>query len=86
MAKNDESDAPVLTDSGDFDPASFLVVPARTFDDLEVGEVFGRTSTARHSPGPPGMTTRQAGTRSPPARAISVPNGHRPVQFGRIRP
>jgi hypothetical protein len=53
MAKNDESDAPVLTDSGDFDPASFLVVPARTFDDLEVGEVFGRTSTARHSPDRP---------------------------------
>ncbi|MFI5794368.1 MaoC family dehydratase [Streptomyces sp. NPDC051677] len=52
MAKNDESDATVLTDSDDFDPESFLVVPARTFDDLEVGEVFrapSRTLTEAHA-------------------------------------
>ncbi|MFD8219675.1 MaoC family dehydratase [Streptomyces sp. NPDC059697] len=52
MAKNDKHGAAALTGSDDFDPESFLVVPAKTFDDLKVGEVFrapSRTLTEAHA-------------------------------------
>ena len=30
-----------MTTITDFDPDAFLIVPARTFEDLRIGEVFG---------------------------------------------
>src|ERR1700754_57897 len=41
-----------MTAITDFDPAAFLIVPARTFEDLRVGEVFrapSRTLTDAHA-------------------------------------
>src|SRR6201991_1193066 len=41
-----------MTAITDFDPAAFLIVPARTFEDLRIGEVFrapSRTLTDAHA-------------------------------------
>jgi len=41
-----------MTAISDFDPDAFLVVPARTFEDLRIGEVFrapSRTLTDAHA-------------------------------------
>jgi acyl dehydratase len=41
-----------MTTSTDFDPDAFLIVPARTFEDLRIGEVFrapSRTLTEAHA-------------------------------------
>jgi hypothetical protein len=41
-----------MTAITDFDPDAFLVVPARTFEDLRIGEVFrapNRTLTDAHA-------------------------------------
>ncbi|MEW2619220.1 MaoC family dehydratase [Streptomyces sp. NPDC048106] len=43
---------PATTAPGEFDPDAFLVVPARTFEDLRIGEVFrapSRTLTDAHA-------------------------------------
>ncbi|MEV7186848.1 MaoC/PaaZ C-terminal domain-containing protein [Kitasatospora sp. NPDC093102] len=40
------------SEAADFDPEAFLVVPARTFEDLRIGEVFrapSRTLTDAHA-------------------------------------
>jgi acyl dehydratase len=47
-----ESRKSVMTAVTDFDPGAFLVVPARTFEDLRIGEVFrapSRTLTDAHA-------------------------------------
>ncbi|MHA3019719.1 hypothetical protein ACXPWS_05540 [Mycobacterium sp. BMJ-28] len=41
-----------MTEVGPFDPTAYAIVPARTFDELEVGEVFrapSRTLTDAHA-------------------------------------
>lgn len=51
MTQQDTRQAPV-TEPPEFDPGTFLVVPARTFEDLRVGEVFrapSRTLTDAHA-------------------------------------